>query len=52
MTLPIEPIRDSRPLSLQVFEALRARIAAGEFSPSERLPKPAACTSSPARTIP
>jgi GntR family transcriptional regulator len=32
------PIRDRRPLPLRVFEALRLRIAAGEFPPGSRLP--------------
>lgn len=35
---PIGPIRDRRPLPLQVFEALRGRIARGEFPAETRLP--------------
>ncbi len=41
MTRPIAPIRDRRPLPLQVFEALRERIARGEFAAETRLPSEA-----------
>ena len=38
MSSPITPIRDRRPLPLQVFEALRGRIASGDFPAGTRLP--------------
>lgn len=38
MTEPIGPLRDRRPLPLQLYEDLRSRIAGGEFGAGARLP--------------
>ena len=38
MSHPIAPLRDRRPLPLQVYEDLRRRIGAGEFAAGGRLP--------------